>query len=238
VAIVTGASSGIGRATAERLGAEGARVARVARREDRLESAAEAVEAAGGEALVAPGDVTDPDAVAAAVDRTVDAFGALDVAVVNAGIGSPREDLASLALDDYRTMRAVNADGAAFTARATLPHLRETSGALVFVGSFSGAYPRPDFPVYAATKWFVRGLALSLAGAAGPDGVAVSLVNPSEVRSELNDTFGTPNAERLAPGEATEPAAVADAIAYAAAADPPDTVTELDLYRRDRFEGF
>jgi len=237
-ALITGASSGIGRATAERLGTAGAQVSLLARRESRLEAVAAAVEDAGGRALVVPADVTDPAAVEAATERTLDAFGRLDLAIVNAGVGSPRTDLADLDLDDYRTIRATNVDGAVYTARSVLPALRETAGTLVFVGSFSGSHPRPEFPVYAATKWFVRGLALSLAGAAGPDGVAVSVVNPSAVRSELNDAFGTPNADRLDPGAATEPDAVAEAIIHVARTEPPDAVTELDLFRRDRFENF
>jgi NADP-dependent 3-hydroxy acid dehydrogenase YdfG len=236
--LVTGASSGIGRATAERFGEAGARVALTARPSGRLDAAAAAVRDAGGTARVVPADVTDPRAVEDAVSTAVGAFGGLDVAVVNAGVGTPRDDPADLGDADYETIRGVNVDGAFYTARAALPPIRATAGALIFVGSFSGKHPRPEFPVYAASKYWVRGLALSLAGAEGPDDVAVSLVNPSEVRTALNDTFGPPNDERFAPGEVTEPAAVADAIAFAATRDPPDAATEVDLFRRDRYAEF
>jgi len=92
--------------------------------------------------------------------------------------------------------------------------------------------------VYAATKWWVRGFALSLEGAVGDDGVAVTVVNPTEVRTEFGSETDDPLAERYDPGEVTEPEDVADAIAFAAAQRPPNTVSELDLYRRDKFSHF
>jgi hypothetical protein len=235
-ALVTGASSGIGAATARRLAAEGADVALLARREARLESLAADVEAEHGvETAVVPADVRDEDAVAAAVERTLDSFGRVDVAVVNAGVARG-SDVASMSTNDYRTMTDTNVDGSFFLARAVLPHLVETEGTLVFVGSFAGQYPRPFNPVYAATKWWVRGFAHSVAAQVGDDGVAVSVVNPTEVRSEFaveGETFE----ERFDPGEVTEPEEVADAIAFAAMQDN-SAVQELDLYRRDKFGGW
>jgi NADP-dependent 3-hydroxy acid dehydrogenase YdfG len=128
-----------------------------------------------------------------------------------------------------------------FTARAALPHLRASSGILVFVGSFAGQYPRPGSPVYAATKWWTRGFALSLAGQVGDEDVGVTVVNPSEVRTSFGEEFGDEDAafeRRFDPGEVTEPDDVAEAIAFAATRDPPNAVTELDLFRRDKFGGF
>jgi len=242
-ALVTGASAGIGRETAKRLAADGADVALAARREERLREIAGEIEAdADVETAVVPTDVTDEDAVEATVETVVDAFGGLDVVVNNAGTGTARGvTVEELETEQYRTVMDVNTDGMFFTARTVLPHLRESKGVLVFVGSFAGNFPRPGAPVYAATKWWTRGFALSLAGQVGDDDVAVTVVNPSEVRSEFGKEFREErelSKERYEPHEVTEPEDVAEAIAFAAREESPNAVTELDLYRRDKFGGF
>ncbi|MFB6210749.1 MAG: SDR family oxidoreductase [Halobacteriales archaeon] len=237
-AIVTGASAGIGRETVRQLAAEGADVALAARRTDRLERLATEIEDEHGiEAPVVPTDVTEPNEVETLIDTAAEQFGQIDVVVANAGIGRS-DPVAELSTEDYRAMMAVNVDGAFFTARAAIPHLEDTSGTLIFVGSFAGQYPRPGNPVYAATKWWLRGFALSLAGQIGEDGISVSVVNPTEVRTEFGDPDADPMKESYAPGSVTEPEEVAEAIAYAAGEGPPNSVTELNLYRRDKFEHF
>ncbi|MDG5777509.1 SDR family oxidoreductase [Haloarculaceae archaeon H-GB2-1] len=249
VALVTGASSGIGRATATRLAADGASVALAARREGRLRDLAADIAAESDvETVVVPTDVTDYEAVESAVERTVSELGGLDVVVNNAGTGETPSATASddgpvpvedVPREQYHAVTDVNVDGMYHVSRASLPHLREGAGSLVFVGSFAGQYPRPEYPIYAASKWWTRGFALSVAGQAGPDGVAVTVVNPTVVRT----AFGSDHSEdvpmdRFSPGEVTEPEEVADAIAFAASQDPPTAVTELDLYRRDKFADF
>jgi NADP-dependent 3-hydroxy acid dehydrogenase YdfG len=236
-ALVTGASSGIGRATAHALARDGARVALAARRESKLTNLAESLESKyGTETLVSPTDVRDEDDVASMVEETVSAFGGLDVLVNNAGLarGDTVEDLST---DEFRTMQETNVDGVFFAARAALPHLRESSGNLIFLGSFAGQYPRPFNPVYAATKWWVRGFAHSLEGQVGEDGVAITVVNPSEVRTEFGSEYGESFADRFDPGSVTEPEEVAAAIAFAARQEVA-TVSELDIYRRDKFAHF
>ena len=146
-AIVTGASSGIGEATAHRLANRGASVALAARRTDRLEAVADALR--------------EEVAVDALVETTVERFGSLDILVNNAGLGRG-SDVAEMTTEEYRTMMGTNVDGVFFATRAALPHLRESEGNLVYVGSFAGQYPRPFNPVYAATKWWLRGFALSV----------------------------------------------------------------------------
>jgi len=237
VAIVTGASSGIGEETAHALASEGADVALAARRRERLEAVADDLESDYGvEALVVPTDVREEDQVEAMVEETVEAFGRLDVLVNNVGLGVG-SDVEDLSTEDYRLMMETNADGYFFATRAAIPHLRETEGNLVFVGSFAGQYPRPFNPVYAATKWWVRGFAHSVEGQVGPDGVGVSVVNPTEVRTEFGSESGETFEERFDPGEVTEPEEIAEAIAFAASQDS-STVHEIDLYRRDKFEGW
>lgn len=232
-AIITGASSGIGRETAHALADDGASVVLAARREERLEELAAPLETDDGtETLVVPTDVTDEEAVEDLVERTVETFGGCDVLVNNAGLerGAAVEDLETA---DYRAMMDVNVDGTFFATRAALPHLRESEGTLVFIGSFAGQYPRPTSPVYASTKWWLRGFAQSVSAAA--EDIAVTVINPSEVRTEFGEDVS--QAERFAAGEVTEPEEVADAVAFAVEQER-SMVSELDLYRRDKFSGF
>jgi hypothetical protein len=236
-AFVTGASAGIGAETARALAREGADVALVARREAQLESLANELRADHGvDTLVLPTDVRDEAAVAAAVEDTVDAFGGLDLLVNNAGLARG-SDVEGLSTEEYRQMMDTNVDGVFFATRAALPHLRESTGTLVFVGSFAGQYPRPFNPVYAATKWWVRGFARSVEGQVGDEGVGVTVVNPTEVRTEFGDEDGDAFKERFDRGEAVEPGEVAEAIVFAARQDN-GSVSELDLYRRDKFSGW
>jgi len=231
--LVTGASSGIGEATAHAFAREGASVALAARRADRLEEIAADLAAYDVETLVVPTDVREESGVATMIDRTVDAFGTLDVLVNNAGLGRG-SDVESLSTSQYRQMMDTNVDGCFFATRAALPHLRESHGNLVFVGSFAGQYPRGFNPVYAATKWWLRGFAHSVAAQVGETGVGVTVVNPSEVRTEFGSEDGDPFEERFDAGEVTEPEEVAEAIVFAARQDR-STVQELDVYRRDKF---
>ncbi len=239
-AVVTGASAGIGEATAEILAKRGANVAMVARREAKLQTIADRIEAeTEGSALVLPADVSNEDEVQAAVEHTVEAFDGIDVLVNNAGIATGHETVANTPTEQYRTVMGVNVDGVFFVTRATLPYLRETAGNAIFLGSFAGQYPRPGAPVYAASKWWVRGFALSLAGAVGSDEIGVSIINPTEVRTEFGKEYRDEiSQERFDPDEVTHPEAIAEAIAFAAEQEPPNVVNELDLYRRDKFAPF
>lgn len=238
-ALVTGASSGIGRATADALAHSGSAVAIAARRKERLRELQATIEAEhDADVLVLQTDVTDETEVDRMVETTVEEFGGLDIVVNNAGVvrESPLE---SMSTEKYRTVMGVNADGAFFTTRAVVPHLRESSGNLVFVGSFSGQYPRPSSPIYAASKWWLRGFAFSLAGSLGPDDIAVTVVNPTGVRTEIgSEDRPVSNRERFDSGEAAEPEDVAEAIVFAAQQESPNTVNELDFYVRDAFSQF
>lgn len=240
VALITGASSGIGAETAKRFAENGTAVVLGARSVDALEAIAEECRDCGVAAAAVQTDVTDPDAVAALVEAAVERFGRLDVAVVNAGIGEVRDvPLSELPREQFEAVTETNVHGAFYTARAALPHLRERDGAIVFVGSSKGKYPSTSTPVYAASKWWVRGFAASVAGRAGPDGVAVTVVNPTGVPTEFGSAFReTTNAQNLDPEATVSAADVADGIVYAADQEGATAVAELDLYRRDIHERF
>ena len=236
-ALVTGASSGIGEATAHTLAEAGAAVALAARREERLEDIAETLRAEYDTgALVVPTDVTDVPAVETMVETTADEFGGLDILVNNVGLARG-EGVADLSTEDYRLMMDVNVDGYFFPTREALPHVRESGGTLVFIGSFAGQYPRPGNPVYAATKWWVRGFAKSVSADVGEDNVAVTVINPAEVRTEFGGGDGEAFEDRFEPGEVSDPEEVAAAVRFAAEQDP-SMVPELDLYRRDKLTFF
>ena len=235
-AVVTGASSGIGRETALALAREGVDVALAARRAERLEALADRIGAeTDAEALVVPTDVREEGAVESLIEAAVESFGRLDVLVNNAGlvVGAEIEDLPT---EKYRAMMETNTDGMFFATRAALPHLRESGGTLVFIGSYAGQYPRSYNPAYAATKWWARGFAQSVAAQADGE-IAVTTINPSEVRTEIAAQTGKSFKERFEEGEAVEPEEVADAVVFAVRQDNA-MVSELDLYRRDKFGNF
>lgn len=237
IALITGASAGIGTAAARALAREGADVALTARRENRLEEIADGIESDYGvETLTVPTDIRDGDAVEEMVEACVEHFGGLDILLNNAGLGRGG-DVESLSIDEYRLMQETNVDGMFFTTRAALPHLRESAGNLIFIGSFAGQYPRPGNPVYAATKWWTRGFALSVEASVGEEGVAVTVINPTEVRTEFDAASGESFSERFEEGEVTEPEEIAEAVVFAAG-QQNSTVSELDLYRRDKFSHF
>jgi NAD(P)-dependent dehydrogenase (short-subunit alcohol dehydrogenase family) len=185
VVVVTGASSGIGRATALALASRGAEVALLARRADAL---AEVAARCGPRALVLPVDVTDPDAVDAAARRTVEHFGRLDGWVNNAAV-TMFGSLLDVPLADVRRVLDVNLMGYVHGARAALPHLvAGGSGVLVNVSSLLGRIPQPHGAAYTMSKFAIRGLGVSLREElrlAGVRGVSVSTVLPAAIDTPI-----------------------------------------------------
>lgn len=192
-ALVTGASSGIGAATAAELAAHGARVAVVARRKDRLEGLVAQIAAAGGEALAIAADISEEASAQQAVAQTVARFGRLDVLVNNAGVmllGPTGQ--ASTA--DWKRMVDLNLMGLLYCTHAALPHLVEAAGQdprrvadLVNVSSIGGRTVRPGSQVYNATKWGVGALSESMRQELAAQHVRVSVIEPGATRTELAD---------------------------------------------------
>lgn len=181
---ITGASSGIGEALARRASHRGAAVALTARRADRLEALAAEIRDAGGRALPLGADVTRDGDLEAAAARTREAFGGIDVVIANAGFGVTG-DFAELTLDDYRRQFDTNVFGVLRTAYATLDDLGRSKGSLVLIGSVAGYAGFPGTSAYAMSKAAVHSLSQALHGELAPRGVAVVLIAPGFVESEI-----------------------------------------------------
>jgi NADP-dependent 3-hydroxy acid dehydrogenase YdfG len=231
--IITGASAGIGKASAAACAAAGADLTIGARRLDRLEAIArELSEAYDVSVTPVETDVTDSESVEQLFTTAAD-YGGVDVVIANAGVATDGT-VEELSDESYKTMMSTNTDGMFYTARSALPHLRERSGIIIFIASFAGIFPRSVNPVYAATKWWTRGFAQSLMAQVGDSGVGVSIINPTEVRTEFGSDVGVASKDRYSPGEVTEPEAIAEAVIFAAQRDQVDTAAEINLYRRDK----
>jgi NADP-dependent 3-hydroxy acid dehydrogenase YdfG len=185
VIAITGASSGIGEATALACAAAGARVSLAARREDLLARVAERIEAAGGEALAIPTDVTDEQQARSFIEATNERFGRLDALVNNAGVmhlgpidGAPTEE--------WRTMVAVNVFGVLYCTHAALPFMREQGeGHIVNVSSVGGKVLGTYSGVYSLTKFGIGAFTEALRKESLEDGIRVTSVVPGSTATEL-----------------------------------------------------
>jgi NADP-dependent 3-hydroxy acid dehydrogenase YdfG len=191
MALVTGASSGIGEATALALAAEGAGVALAARRKDRLEALAQKIEGDGGRAFVRETDVTDEGQAAAAVDATVEELGRLDVVINNAGL-MLLGPIVGADTAEWARMVELNVLGLMYVTAAALPHLlraaedgpRQVSD-LVNVSSVAGRVARSGSGAYNATKWAVNAFSEALRQEVTERHLRVTLVEPGAVSTEL-----------------------------------------------------
>jgi NADP-dependent 3-hydroxy acid dehydrogenase YdfG len=183
VAVITGASSGIGEATARALAADGYRLALLARRVDRIQALAEEL---GAGAIAIEADVTDRDSLVAAAERVRQELGGADILINNAGVML----LAPFSSDqkaEIRQMVEVNLLGAMTTTEVFLDQLRDGGdGDLVNLSSVAGRTARPGNSVYAATKWGMNGWSESLRQELQPD-IRVMVIEPGAVATELTD---------------------------------------------------
>jgi NADP-dependent 3-hydroxy acid dehydrogenase YdfG len=183
VVVITGASSGLGEATARHLAREGAKLVLGARRLDRIQALAQELNL-GTDAAVAT-DVTDREQVKRLVDAAVAAHGRIDVIVNNAGL-MPHSPLERGKVDDWDRMIDVNLKGVLYGIAAALPHMtRQKSGHIINVSSVAGHKVRPGSAVYAATKAAVRMLSEGLRQEVKPYNIRTTIISPGAVQSEL-----------------------------------------------------
>ncbi|MFP4050654.1 MAG: SDR family oxidoreductase [Thermoplasmata archaeon] len=238
VAIITGASAGIGFATAEKLAEKGVKLSLASRTESKLKNAKDKIlDKYDTEILTIPTNVRKEDQIKNLIEETKKHFERIDIVVNNAGI-IRYGDIESLSTEDYRAMMETNVDGMFFTTREVLPHLRETKGNLIFVGSFDSSHPRSFNPIYASSKWWTKGFAHSIEAVVGKDGIAVTLINPSEVRTEIHSEDGEEYKNKFDQGEVTDPEEVAEAIVFAAVQTKTTTLSEINIYRRNKISDF
>jgi NADP-dependent 3-hydroxy acid dehydrogenase YdfG len=245
VALVTGASSGIGEATARRLAEDGASVVLVARRRDRLEALAAKIEQTGGSALAVQADITDRTQAQAAVQQSIERFGRLDILVNNAGL-MLLGPVVGADPDEWDRMIALNAQGLLYTTHAALPYLLKAAedgprqvADIVNISSIAGRVAWNGYAVYNLTKFGVNGFTESLrqevtqrhvrVGVVEPGGVATELGshNQPEVRNEMIDPFYE-QTEVLAPED------IADGVAYMVTRPRHTAIGELWIMPTDQ----
>lgn len=217
VVLITGASSGIGEATARHLAAQGMRVILGARRTERLVALASEIRAAGGVAEVAQLDVTDLDSMRRFVDFAVDLHGRVDVLINNAGV-MPLSKLEALKVDEWNQMLDVNVRGVLHGIASVLPLMQaRRSGQIINIASIGAYSVSPTAAVYCATKFAVAAITEGLRQEVGGD-IRVTLVSPGVVESELADTISDELARdtmRAFRRIAIKPEAIARAIHFA-----------------------
>jgi len=226
VVIITGASSGIGEATAKLLAQQGAKVVLAARREDRLQAIVKEIEQAGGEAAYYKADVVSSEDMQQLAQFALKQFGRIDVLVNNAGI-MPVSRLHELRVGEWDQMIDVNIKGVLYGIAAVLPIMREQqAGHIINVSSVAGYEISPTSAVYSATKYAVRAISEGLRKEEAPSSrIRSTIIAPGMTETELLNTVTSPEVQAMAKhigNLAISPYSIARAIAYAIN-EPEDT---------------
>jgi NADP-dependent 3-hydroxy acid dehydrogenase YdfG len=238
VAVVSGASSGIGAATATRLAELGAKVAVLARRKDNLDALAESITRTGGTAIAVPVDVTDREAVQAAAQQVADQLGTADLVFNNAGVQliSPISDLRQ---DDWQRQIDLNVTGVMNVIGAFLPQLTATAEAggpadLITTSSIAATRILEKFSVYSGTKAYISHLTRLLRVELGRKNIRVATIEPGMVDTELPDHVTDPDASKLMADlidqiDVLQSADIAETVAFMAAVPRHVNLTEITI---------
>jgi NADP-dependent 3-hydroxy acid dehydrogenase YdfG len=232
VVLITGASSGIGEATAKLLAGHKVKVALMARRKQNLQNIASEIEAAGGTALVIEGDVTKRDQCENAVKTVTDEWGHIDILINNAGV-MLIGPVAELPVENWEQMIELNQLGLLYMTRAALPSLTKQHGHIVNISSVAGRTSRPGSAVYNMTKWGVNGFtdALRQEMVEAKTGVRTTLIEPGAVATELqsHNTAETQKQlkERFGSIKILDAEDIAAGILYAVSQAPHVNVNEI-----------
>ena len=244
VALVTGAGSGIGKATALRLAADGAKVVVLSRTAKEIKATKAEIEAAGGEALALTADVSDEGEIGAAIKQTIKAYGRLDIVVANAGINGMWAPIDELKPKEWDQTIKVNLRGTYLTLHFAVPHLRHAGGSIIIVSSINGnrTFTTAGATAYSATKAAQVAMAQQLALELGQHGIRVNAVCPGAIDTEISDNTDKRNVRSVTipvkfaegeipitggkPGKSED---VADVIAFLAS-DAARHVTGVPVY--------
>ena len=234
VIVITGASSGLGEATARHLAASGASVVLGARRSERIEALAEELNTAGYKATAVPTDVSDKSQVKKLVDTAVETYGRIDVMLNNAGL-MPLAPLEQLKIDEWDQMIDVNLKGTLYGIAAALPHMKaQKSGHIINVSSVYGHKLGPDATVYCATKHAVRALSEGLRQEVKPYNIRTTIISPGAVATELLEHISDDNIREQTKGFVSQIAIPADSFArmVAFAVNEPENVDVNEILFR------
>lgn len=234
VALVTGASSGIGEAAALALAAAGAQVAVAARRADRLDALVGRIQADGGQALALPGDVADEAAATAAVEKTIAHFGRIDILINSAGI-IQAGGIDNANTEEYRRVFDINLLATLYTCKAAIgPMKAQRSGDIVNISSLAARKSGPTFNAYAASKHALNSMTDAMRQEVGAHGIRVSIVMPGATRTEVADNISDPKYRaaiktHVGKDGAMAPSDVADAILLMVGMPRRTHISELSI---------
>ena len=229
VAVVTGASNGIGRGIAEMFAAEGAKTVLVARRADVLNEVAAGIRARGGEALPVPTDLTQEREVVALFDTVRKSYGRLDVLVNNAGVAT-HLNTEDITLDYWREVLDINITAAFLCSREAIRIMKDQQpqgGRIINMGSVSAKTPRPDSLPYTTTKFGVVGLSQGTQKELSGDGVQVTALCPAFVATNMTDWVE----EQVPKDEMIQPEDIGEAVRYLLKTSPNCVVPEIQFLR-------
>jgi 3-oxoacyl-[acyl-carrier protein] reductase len=230
--LITGASAGIGRASALALAAEGANMVLTARRQERLDELESAVQKAGGKAVSFVGDATDEATAQQCVELAVKTFGSLDILINNVGVGNYK-NLVDTSAADYDEMMNSNVRSTfLFTRHAVPVMMKQASGTILMISSMAGIYGFAGEAVYCATKFAQIGFAQALDKELRPHGIKVGVICPGGVKTEFALGKGRTE-EGVAKSGMLDPEDVAGAVLLACTQSPNSRIIEVQMRTMD-----